>query len=115
MPGELPVEPVGGTGRRAASLARAGIRRTHRSWRAAAELPRAGPGSTPRGVPAYPNVGPARARGARRDATQRPGRPSDRVLDMGTGSGVNAILAATIAADVLGVDVDPASVLAARR
>jgi release factor glutamine methyltransferase len=34
---------------------------------------------------------------------------------MGTGSGVNAILAATIAADVLGVDVDLASVLAARR
>ena len=41
-------------------------------------------------------------------------RPGDRVLDMGTGSGVNAILAATVAADVLGVDVNPASVFAAR-
>jgi release factor glutamine methyltransferase len=40
-------------------------------------------------------------------------RPGDRVLDMGTGSGVNAILAASVAADVVGVDVNPAAVEAA--
>ncbi|WP_028926500.1 methyltransferase [Pseudonocardia acaciae] len=40
---------------------------------------------------------------------------ADRVLDMGTGSGVNAILAARAGADVLGVDVNPASVAAAER
>ncbi|HEY4419841.1 MAG TPA: class I SAM-dependent methyltransferase [Pseudonocardia sp.] len=40
-------------------------------------------------------------------------RPGDRVLDMGTGSGVNAILAAAVAADVVGVDVNPAAVEAA--
>jgi len=40
-------------------------------------------------------------------------RPGDRVLDMGTGSGVNAILAAGVAADVVGVDVNPAAVEAA--
>jgi release factor glutamine methyltransferase len=42
-------------------------------------------------------------------------RPTDRVLDMGTGSGVNAILAATEATDVLAVDVNPSAVEAARR
>lgn len=41
-------------------------------------------------------------------------RPGDRVLDMGTGSGVNAILAATVARDVTGVDVNPAAVAAAQ-
>jgi release factor glutamine methyltransferase len=41
-------------------------------------------------------------------------RPGDRVLDMGAGSGVNAILAATVARDVVGVDVNPAAVEAAR-
>lgn len=41
-------------------------------------------------------------------------RPTDRVLDMGSGSGVNAILAATVADDVVGVDVNPAAVAAAR-
>lgn len=41
-------------------------------------------------------------------------RPTDRVLDMGTGSGVNAILAATVANDVVGVDVNPAAVAVAR-
>jgi release factor glutamine methyltransferase len=40
-------------------------------------------------------------------------RPDDRVLDMGTGSGVNAILAAGTAAEVVGVDVNPAAVRAA--
>jgi release factor glutamine methyltransferase len=40
-------------------------------------------------------------------------RPGDRVLDVGTGSGVNAILAAGVAADVVGVDVNPAAVEAA--
>ncbi|SDC13330.1 methyltransferase [Actinokineospora iranica] len=42
-------------------------------------------------------------------------RESDRVLDMGTGSGVNAILAASQAADVLAVDINPHAVEAARR
>jgi release factor glutamine methyltransferase len=41
-------------------------------------------------------------------------RPGDRVLDMGTGSGVNAILAARAGADVVGVDLNPAAVEAAR-
>jgi release factor glutamine methyltransferase len=40
---------------------------------------------------------------------------SDRVLDMGTGCGVNAILAASKAIDVLAVDINPRSVKAARR
>lgn len=38
---------------------------------------------------------------------------TDRVLDLGTGCGVNAILAATRSADVTGVDVNPAAVEAA--
>ena len=38
----------------------------------------------------------------------------ERVLDMGTGSGVNAILAATRGADVVAVDVNPHAVEAAR-
>ncbi|MBA2324208.1 MAG: methyltransferase [Pseudonocardiales bacterium] len=42
-------------------------------------------------------------------------RPTDRVLDMGTGSGVNAILAAQRGSEVLGVDLNPAAVDAARR
>jgi release factor glutamine methyltransferase len=42
-------------------------------------------------------------------------RESDRVLDMGTGSGVNAILAAATARAVVAVDVDPDAVRAARR
>jgi release factor glutamine methyltransferase len=41
-------------------------------------------------------------------------RPGERVLDMGTGSGVNAILAARAGADVVGVDLNPAAVAAAR-
>ncbi len=41
-------------------------------------------------------------------------RPADRVLDMGTGSGVNAILAARTAEDVLAVDINPHAVEAAR-
>jgi release factor glutamine methyltransferase len=42
-------------------------------------------------------------------------RPSDRVLDMGTGSGVNAILAASESNDVVAVDVNPLAVEAARQ
>lgn len=38
----------------------------------------------------------------------------DRVLDMGTGCGVNAILAARVARDVVAVDVNPDAVAAAR-
>lgn len=41
--------------------------------------------------------------------------PSDRVLDMGTGSGVNALLAARHGAEVVGVDLNPMAVDAARR
>jgi len=41
-------------------------------------------------------------------------RESDRVLDMGTGSGVNAILAASKSADVVAVDINPVAVEAAR-
>lgn len=41
-------------------------------------------------------------------------READRVLDMGTGSGVNAILAAGAARRVLAVDVNPVAVAAAR-
>jgi release factor glutamine methyltransferase len=40
-------------------------------------------------------------------------RDDDRVLDMGTGSGVNAILAASRSHDVVGVDVNPHAVAAA--
>lgn len=40
-------------------------------------------------------------------------RAEDRVLDMGTGSGVNAILAARRAHDVTGVDINPHAVAAA--
>jgi release factor glutamine methyltransferase len=42
-------------------------------------------------------------------------RPGDRVLDMGTGSGVNAILAAGKAAQVVAVDINPDAIEAARR
>jgi release factor glutamine methyltransferase len=41
--------------------------------------------------------------------------PDDRVLDMGTGSGVNAILAASRGATVVAVDINPHAVEAARR
>lgn len=40
-------------------------------------------------------------------------RAEDRVLDMGTGCGVNAVLAASRARDVVGVDVNPDAVAAA--
>jgi release factor glutamine methyltransferase len=40
-------------------------------------------------------------------------RPGDRVLDMGTGSGVNAILAASRGAMVVAVDVNPRAIEAA--
>jgi len=42
-------------------------------------------------------------------------RETDRVLDMGTGSGVNAILAASKSIDVVAVDVNPYAVEAARK
>jgi release factor glutamine methyltransferase len=42
-------------------------------------------------------------------------RADDRVLDMGTGCGVNAILAASTATRVLAVDINPVAVAAARR
>jgi release factor glutamine methyltransferase len=41
-------------------------------------------------------------------------RAGDRVLDMGTGSGVNAILAAGAATSVLAVDINPSALAAAR-
>lgn len=40
-------------------------------------------------------------------------RETDRVLDMGTGSGINAILAASRSTDVTAVDINPAAVAAA--
>ena len=40
---------------------------------------------------------------------------SDRVLDMGTGCGVNAILAAAQSADVVGVDINPYAIAAAQK
>lgn len=42
-------------------------------------------------------------------------RSGDRVLDMGTGSGVNAILAASKSTAVVAVDINPEAVEAARR
>jgi release factor glutamine methyltransferase len=41
-------------------------------------------------------------------------QPGDRVLDMGTGCGVNAILAAGASTDVLAVDINPRALEAAR-
>jgi release factor glutamine methyltransferase len=41
--------------------------------------------------------------------------PADRVLDLGTGSGVNAILAASRGATVVAVDTNPHAIEAARR
>lgn len=41
-------------------------------------------------------------------------KPSDRVLDMGTGSGIVAILAAQRSSDVVAVDINPRAVEAAR-
>lgn len=41
-------------------------------------------------------------------------QPGERVLDMGTGSGVNAILAASKGAEVLAVDISPIAVEAAK-
>jgi release factor glutamine methyltransferase len=41
-------------------------------------------------------------------------RDGDRVLDMGTGSGINAILAASQGARVVAVDINPQAVLAAQ-
>jgi len=41
-------------------------------------------------------------------------RPTDRVLDMGTGSGVNAILAAGTSRQVIAVDINPQALAAAR-
>ncbi len=40
-------------------------------------------------------------------------RAGDRVLDMGTGSGVNAILAAATSTDVVAVDINPSALAAA--
>lgn len=48
------------------------------------------------------------------EAVQAAVQPSDRVLDMGTGSGVNAILAAKRGADVVAVDMNPRALEAAR-
>ena len=48
------------------------------------------------------------------DAVLAEVRPDDRVLDMGTGSGIQALLAATVSTQVLGVDRDPVAVAAAR-
>lgn len=47
------------------------------------------------------------------EAVLKEARPGDRVLDMGTGSGVNGILAARHGAEVLAVDINPDAVAAA--
>lgn len=49
------------------------------------------------------------------DAILKEVRESDRVLDMGTGCGVNAILAASKSSDVVAVDVNPAAIESAKR
>jgi release factor glutamine methyltransferase len=41
-------------------------------------------------------------------------REHDRVLDMGTGSGINGVMAASRSSDVMAVDVNPAAVECAR-
>lgn len=43
-------------------------------------------------------------------AVQAEVKPSDRVLDMGTGCGISAILAAKASADVVAVDINPKAV-----
>ena len=48
------------------------------------------------------------------EALLREVRPTDRVLDMGTGSGIDAILAARVSHEVVGVDVNPLAVEAAQ-
>jgi release factor glutamine methyltransferase len=47
-------------------------------------------------------------------AVEREARPGRRVLDMGTGSGVSALLAARAGADVIAVDINPEAVACAR-
>jgi release factor glutamine methyltransferase len=47
-------------------------------------------------------------------AVERESRRGQRVLDMGTGSGVSALLAARVGADVIAVDVNPEAVAGAR-
>lgn len=54
------------------------------------------------------------ARGSFHPAVRDEVKPSDRVLDMGTGSGIVAILAAARSLDVVAVDVNPKAVEAAR-
>lgn len=54
------------------------------------------------------------ARGSFYPAVRGEARASDRVLDMGTGSGIAAILAAARSADVVAVDINPKAVEATR-
>jgi release factor glutamine methyltransferase len=54
------------------------------------------------------------ARGHFHPAVRDEVKPTDRVLDMGTGSGIVAILAAARSSDVVAVDINPKAVAAAR-
>ena len=61
-----------------------------------------------------PDVFAPPARGAFYPAIREEAKATDRVLDMGTGSGIGAILAAARSTDVVAVDINPKAVQAAR-
>lgn len=95
------------------------IRRWHEAAYAAAKAEAGEHGQTfaylGRTLVVPPDVQPiARASALFGEAVLAEVRPADRVLDLGTGCGVNAVLAAPVAAEVVAVDVNPVAVAAAR-